>query len=199
MGDFCPRGRASGYWASIRPAFASLHPHPSSSRRADPRSGVGQLPRASRVRRDTSSPRPQAPHSQFHRKTPHEAPLANGIQGNIIKIGLLSTDDVSFFFHTHARHSPARQLARLRARAAPAASEPGIHILDGGYGFRARATRRLRRRLARPGMTKERLCRRASIPNRTSLHPGSPYNHLFHLKNTYGSTAASTIAISAKG
>ncbi|MEH2472501.1 hypothetical protein V1281_006309 [Nitrobacteraceae bacterium AZCC 2161] len=38
--------------------------------------------------------------------------------------------------------------------------EPGIHILDGGgYGFRARATRRLSPTKARPGMTNERLCR----------------------------------------
>src|SRR4051794_10194066 len=63
-GDFCPwdrffraRARASSPSRQVSPPFTRLV----QPLKAAPRSGHGRLPKASRVRRGTSPPRPQAP------------------------------------------------------------------------------------------------------------------------------------------
>ena len=77
-GDLCPRGRsfragAGASWPPIsRPAFASLCTRRVQPLKADPRSGTGRLPGASRGRGyepRTQAPRP-APSSLRLRKTP---------------------------------------------------------------------------------------------------------------------------------
>ena len=78
-GVFCPRGRASGRGRGprgppIRAAFAALRPRRVQPSKADPRSGAGRRPRASRVR--GCEPRPRAPHlphfKNASRSAPHE-------------------------------------------------------------------------------------------------------------------------------
>jgi hypothetical protein len=64
-GDFAPRGRASGHWTEdSSPSRAGGFRRPSSvpvqPSKAEPRSGPGRLPGASRVR--GCEPRPRAPH-----------------------------------------------------------------------------------------------------------------------------------------
>ena len=89
-GDFCPRGRASGRGPCvIRPAFACLHPSRPADKAAEPRSGPGRLPEASRVR--GCEPRPQAPHPTPLQERLMKRPSSDRMEGNIIRKGLLST------------------------------------------------------------------------------------------------------------
>ncbi len=83
-GDFSPRGRASGRrqghnGAPVWQAFARLRPHRVQPLKAEPRSGPGRLPEASRVR--GYEPRPQAPHpAPSFRTSPEDAPHRAGRQ-----------------------------------------------------------------------------------------------------------------------
>ena len=74
---FCPRGRASGRGRGpcgppIRAAFAALRPRRVQPSKADPRSGAGRRPRASRVR--GCEPHPRAPHLPHFRIASRSAP-----------------------------------------------------------------------------------------------------------------------------
>jgi len=87
-GDFCPRGRASGGRFTIAPSegprttpagFRPPSPAPVQPLKAEPRSGPGRLPAASRVR--GYEPRPQAPHPAPRSASVCRTPLARDKAG----------------------------------------------------------------------------------------------------------------------
>ncbi len=72
------RARTGALWPPIRAAFAALRSRRVQPFKADPRSGAGRRPRASRVR--GCEPRPRAPLPTPTSRTPLEAPLMEQVK-----------------------------------------------------------------------------------------------------------------------
>jgi hypothetical protein len=79
--------------------------------KAEPRSGPGRLPKAPRVRRGTSPPRPQAPHPAPRYKRPGNAPFnRDGIGKKIVHWDNMSSGETLNFCGPAGEDSYARKM-----------------------------------------------------------------------------------------